>query len=351
MQGSIPHYRVPFFNCLAARPEIDLTLAHSGPPTSGNGVLYREQVMSQRTFWRFVYQRGLFREAAGYDAIVGMFDLQHISLLHLFFARQSTPFIWWGIGFGNHPIANQIRVSLVRRCDALVVYMLKAKERFISQGIASEKVFVAPNTVEVKEPSVNRNSATRKCFLFVGSLDSRKKLDELVRAFAKARLQLSKDVTLDVVGDGAARGDLSRLVVELGLGDAVRFHGRVTDEAALTAYFSRALAVVSPGQAGLSVLHSFAHGVPFITRQNAISGGEIDNIINGINGILYEGGAGCLADNLAHLALNPDVSVRMGKQAYEHYVNHRRIDHMVEGFVSAIYYALAQRGTAPSHSN
>ena len=50
-------------------------------------------------------------------------------------------------------------------------------------------------------------------------------------------------------------------------------------------FYNRAIMSISLNQAGLSVLNSFAHGVPFVTMNNAASGGEKFNIVNNYNGI------------------------------------------------------------------
>ena len=54
-------------------------------------------------------------------------------------------------------------------------------------------------------------------------------------------------------------------------------------------FYKFAYCSISYGQAGLSVLQAFAFGVPFLTTENAISGGEKHNIENGKNGFLVKG--------------------------------------------------------------
>jgi glycosyltransferase involved in cell wall biosynthesis len=58
----------------------------------------------------------------------------------------------------------------------------------------------------------------------VGLLHYQKGIDVLLRAFTRVRETLP-DATLDVVGDGPERREYERLAADLGLDDAVTFHG------------------------------------------------------------------------------------------------------------------------------
>ena len=62
----------------------------------------------------------------------------------------------------------------------------------------------------------------------------------------------------------------------------------VIDEGQLATLYANSIASVSFGQAGLAVLQSFANSVPLVTKNGAVSGGEIDNIEHGVNGLLIK---------------------------------------------------------------
>ena len=97
--------------------------------------------------------------------------------------------------------------------------------------------------------------------------------------------------------------------------------------------------MISPDQAGLSVLKSFAFGVPFITKNNAITGGERLNIVNQSNGWLYNEDQE-LDEILEKCIHDKRFFKKMGENAYRFYWNKAQIDVMVLGFENAINYAL-----------
>ena len=118
----------------------------------------------------------------------------------------------------------------------------------------------------------------------------------------------------------------------------VFFHA-VFDENVLSKLFQQSLLCISPHQAGLSVLKSFAYGTPFVTRQDAITGGELYNIRNGENGVLYRDDAD-LALILSDAASHPEKYLEMGRAAHRFYAEEASPEAMAGGILAAIHYAL-----------
>lgn len=156
---------------------------------------------------------------------------------------ESDPFFRGG---RNGRLATTLKRILARRSHVVLVSndhtARYARERL---GIRAERLHVGPYlTSQPGEPSPGSDDGGPARFLFLNSLQRRKGLHLLLAALAVLP-EHAREWTLDVVGDGPERAALQQQVVELGLGDRVRFHGRrAYDEVA--ADYARAHVVVCP---------------------------------------------------------------------------------------------------------
>ena len=91
------------------------------------------------------------------------------------------------------------------------------------------------------------------------------------------------------------------------------------------------------------MLQSMAYGVPFVTKENAISGGEKHNIIDGVNGILCDDSPESLELAMLSLIQNKDYAHILGNEAYEYYHKFASIENMAENFIQAMNYNKVQR--------
>ncbi|WP_374303937.1 glycosyltransferase, partial [Paracoccus sp. (in: a-proteobacteria)] len=114
------------------------------------------------------------------------------------------------------------------------------------------------------EPGRYRADADRapgRDVLFIGRLAAAKGVPVLLEAFARARAAFP-DARLTLVGDGPARAALEDRCRALGLGDAVRFTG----------YLSQDEVAAELSRADLFALPSFAEGVPVVLMEAMATG-------------------------------------------------------------------------------
>lgn len=351
IQEYIAHYRMPIFNMLAEC--VDLTVIYSEGELPSNArftALYIPKktipinLLIKRTAVT-ISKKSYYKIAKDFDVVISIAYYRWIDMIMLEFLPHRYKLIYWGIGVAaSYGVPYDSSVSFAKETfrhakivDAMLFYSDYPVRKYISMGLSPHKLFVANNTVEVE--SMPYVSEGRDSILFIGTLYKEKKVDELIKAYIVA-YKLNRNIPrLIIIGDGEERYYLEKLVIDSNMCTKVSFVGRITDENILRDYFSKSLLCVSPNQAGLSVLKSMGYGVPFVTCKEAITGGEIFNIKDGINGILvrdfYD-----LVDIIGRSATNPEWCLRLGKSAYDFYHEYRRPQDMVQGFLDALNYVL-----------
>ena len=156
--------------------------------------------------------------------------------------------------------------------------------------------------------------APSPAFLYVGRLKRYKGIALAIRALAEARRRRA-DLTLDIAGTGNHRAELEQLATELGLADAVRFHGFVS-EAQKIDLFQRAWGNLFPSPKegwGITVIEAAACGTPSIASD---SPGLRDSVRDGETGFLVRhGDVDGLAGRMLELADQPARLAALGTGA------------------------------------
>jgi glycosyltransferase involved in cell wall biosynthesis len=158
--------------------------------------------------------------------------------------------------------------------------------RLIVEGYRGRPV-VLPGIYGGSLAGLNGDGVDPARVVYAGRHVREKRLDALVRGFAWARRQ-RPDLRLDLYGDGPDRQRIEQIVQKLGLGDAVGFAGRRTEEEVAVA-FARAACVATASERegyGLIVVEAAAHGTPSVV----VSGPE-----NAATELVHEGVNGAIA--------------------------------------------------------
>lgn len=298
-----------------------------------------------------VIKESLNKLTSKFDSCLVMGDMHVLSYMFLGFQiRRKYSLTFWGgdVSFSYKKRYDEdrkfdkLRFYLMNKADSLVFYCEYPINRYVNDGgINKDKLFVANNTVYVNEKiSIPK---IKNYFLFVGTLYVEKKIFDLLEAYKIAFSKNSSIQQLYIIGTGDQKELISSWIRENGLEQKVVLLGAIYDSNILKRYFENAIACVSPGQAGLSVLTSLAYGVPFVTSKNAITGGEIFNIIDNYNGILYNGDIYTLSEILLELSSDMNKVFELSTNAQNYYFEKATLDNMVNGLIQSVDYALATR--------
>ena len=135
-------------------------------------------------------------------------------------------------------------------------------------------------------PRLTKNRG--KAFIFVGRLEPRKRVCDLIEAFYRL-ISNDKNATLTIIGDGPERSLAEKRVREKELEEHVHFVGNITDSSELSRYYKEADVLVLPSvsEGTPKVLpEAMSFGVIPVACRNV---GSIDYVIeDGRNGILFE---------------------------------------------------------------
>lgn len=338
-QDKIMPYRVEIFNKLAQ--QVDLTVAYADGDFLPEGIEFKTSKIKIKKFRGYTFLGKDFKKLQKESDAVILPLTQ--GLVNTILNLKNKKHIFWGIGV---PAAYNCRFDslgdndtlskLSKKANCCLFYSSYPKEKYKKLGFKTEKMFVANNTVVIPKIELKKD---KKSILFVGSLYPQKKIDELLIAYNEVHKKNADLPDLTIIGNGSMYDWCKDYCKKNGLSEKVKLAGEIHDETILKDYFADALMCVSPDQAGLSVLKSMGYGVPYVTHKNAITGGEIFNILNGENGVLYETEED-LVKIIEEASENRQKYLNFGEKAYEYYWRDRKPEIMVQGFVDAVNFVV-----------
>ncbi|MCX7047093.1 MAG: glycosyltransferase family 1 protein [Candidatus Sumerlaeota bacterium] len=227
---------------------------------------------------------------------------QTIRLLHRIYYRRAIP--------RSAREAARVAVdSESTRRDVIELMRLDpAKLRVVPLGVGEEFFVdrVAPET----EARLRRIIGAGGPFLLtVGTMEPRKNLDTLIRAYARLRAQMPDAPPLVIAGRrGWFCGRLETLTHELGLGDSVRFPGFIPDDdlPSLLALATVFVCVSLYEGFGLPALEAMAAGAP-VVASNASS---LPEVIGSAGALVNPSDAESIARSLQSLLRSSDDRAR-----------------------------------------
>jgi glycosyltransferase involved in cell wall biosynthesis len=347
----ISPYRIPLFNALAQRAEIDLHvifLAETDPdlrqwqvPKAEIKFAYQVLPSWRRRIGRYnaLLNRGVggaLAKAAPDVILCGGYSYV-ASWQSLLWARaHHIPFLLWSesnvqdLRRGHAPV-EFLKSKFLSKCSGFVVPGLSALEYLRVHKVDEEAVFVASNAVDndffAAAAAAARQDAAQwrrelvlpeRYFLFVGRLVPEKGVFELLSAYAKLDESMRRQVGLVFVGDGAVRARLESQAASVAPG-VVRFAGFAQREQ-LAIYYALAEMVILPTYTdpwGLVVNEAMACGLPVIVSH--VAGCAADLVKEKWNGLsVAPRDVAGLTAAMRRLADQPEIRATMGANSMQH---------------------------------
>jgi glycosyltransferase involved in cell wall biosynthesis len=341
----ISPYRIPLFNALAQRPEVDLHvifLAETDP------VLRQWQVYKDEIKFSYQVLPSWRRRIGRYNTLfnVGMSRALRLarpnvivcggynyiaSWQALAWARiHRVPFCLWSESNllerrRGRALVELVKAEFLRQCTGFVVPGRRAREYLLAHKIKEDVIFTAVNAVDndlfASRAATARSIATElriqlnlpsRYFLFTGRLVREKGVFELLAAYAKLDRSVREEMDLVFVGDGTSRPALEQLASSITPG-TIRFVGFAQREQ-LPNYYALSEILILPTYSdtwGLVVNEGMACGLPIILSQAA--GCADDLVTEGWNGHLIPAeDVDALAAAMHRLASQPANCAEMG---------------------------------------
>jgi glycosyltransferase involved in cell wall biosynthesis len=139
-----------------------------------------------------------------------------------------------------------------------------------TNGVLPAKIRVLHNCLEPEQSATQppKRTQTHPSLLTVGrmSLSEQYKGHDYVIKAMPALCMRFPDLIYDIVGSGNWQSQLQALAHELGVGDKVRFHGRVSEEE-LARFYANASIFIMPSRGegfGIAFLEAMMQGIPVI---------------------------------------------------------------------------------------
>lgn len=312
----IAPYRIPVFNTLAARADVDLHVIFlsENDPSLRQWHVYKDEIrFSYQVLpaWRrrigkynVLLNRGLSAalRRAKPDAILCGGYTYMASWQAAFWARRhSVPLLLWSESNAldirrKHRLVEWVKRKFSGRCQAYVAAGKSSRDYLLELGAPSHSIFIAPDAVDVpffaaaaerarqQDAEIReRNNLPPRYFLYVGRLIQEKGVFELLDAYAKLEQSVRSQIGLVFVGDGAARQELAERAVRIQPG-VIRFCGWVHREK-LPEIYALAQAFIFPTYSdpwGLVVNEAMACSLPIVASE--VAGCVPDLVQHGWNG-------------------------------------------------------------------
>ncbi|HVA50430.1 MAG TPA: glycosyltransferase family 4 protein [Pirellulales bacterium] len=177
---------------------------------------------------------------------------------------------WWGWA------GRRVELLALRCSPQVLTVSQMTRRRLMAAGYPSERITVLPCGVDFEAVVAARELGEQFDLICVGRLLPHKRVELAIEALAHVR-RARPGATLAVVGDGPERRRLERRAADLGLGDAVRFHGKLPEAEQVYALMKSSRVLVAPSERegfGIAVVEGWACGLPAVVcvgEENAMA--------------------------------------------------------------------------------
>jgi glycosyltransferase involved in cell wall biosynthesis len=371
----IAPYRIPIFNALAQRPEIDLSVIFlsENDPTLRQWTVYKNEIKFHYhvlPHWRrrvgkyhLLLNRSVhstLNEVNPDVIICGGYYYPAAWSAAYWAKRRSVPFLLWTESTamdqrGSYFPVEYLKKHFLNLCSAFIVPGKSSFDYLKQFGVSEPRIIIAHNAVDndlfstaaqAVNPADSRLRAhyqlPKRYFLFVGRLVKEKGTFDLLEAYAQLKPETRANIGLVFVGNGSGIRELQEKASKIHPGE-IRFPGFVHREE-LPKIYALAEALIFPTYTdtwGLVVNEAMACGLPVMATH--VAGCTIDLVQDNWNGfVVAPGDSSHLSSAMEKLASDAELRSQMGRRSRERIQNYSPT-FWAQGIVSAVEAALVRK--------
>ena len=316
-----PHYRAPLWTALIHIPDWKVHFYYGDPMNGVQTIDFeseefatkRDQIHKVKNYWwkgdKLVWQKGVIRECWNgkfeFAIFPGEMSRLTIWIAAILCRLRGVKVVFWEHGFygDEKGVKLMLRKAFFSLGHKHLLYERRAKKLMTQHGFNPDDMYVVFNSLDYNAQKVMRdrlqNLKKSEVFpffsdphlpvvIFIGRLTDVKKLDILLEAMIQMN-HTKKKANLLFVGDGSNINKLKEMGRE-GLEEGwLHFTGASFDEEENGRYLSMSDLCVSPGNVGLTAIHSLSFGTPVCTHDNMCKQmPEAEAIQDGYNGFFFK---------------------------------------------------------------
>nr|WP_315215432.1 glycosyltransferase [uncultured Flavobacterium sp.] len=300
------HYRADIFSLLDKELDIDFYFGDKMDDVKKMDYSLLENFKSElkniKIFSAFYWQKGaislFFKKYDKYIILGEYYCLSTWCILLLSRFSNKKIYLWTHGWYGNENfIKKVIKKIFFNLSDGLFLYGDYAKKLMIKEGFLEKNLHVIYNSLNYNNQLLirerlhttniysNHFKNDYPVLIFIGRLTKVKKLDQLINA-CKDLLKKEIFVNLVFVGSGIEEERLKEAAY--GINDNVWFYGACYEEEKIAELIYNSTVCISPGNVGLTAMHSLVYGTPVITHSDFTRQmPEFEAIEEGVSGSFF----------------------------------------------------------------
>ena len=310
-----PHYRIPIWRELLNSKQFSIEFFYSKSKLNQIEGVNLEKTFGQeniskfnhiknyKVFGHIVWQSKSIKKSifSNYDLILLLGDMKILSnwIVALISRFRNKKVVFWTHGiYGNESyFKKKFRLLFLSLSHKILLYENNAKNQLVNSGLDPNDLHVVYNSLDYNiqkklfEDLLHKHhfqKNNRKKIVFIGRLTKIKKLDMLINVINRLNEKIPL-YDLKLIGDGPERSYLESLSKKGIQNGYITFFGPLYNEEKIAKLIFDSDLCVSPGNVGLTSIHSLSYGTPVCTHNNFFNQmPESEIIVNGENGIFFE---------------------------------------------------------------